>query len=93
MDCDLRPTIKKYNIASKYHQPISFQKLKGRYHKCNCSLQKEPTNTQKVIVTWKSSLPKDRKVASRDSLIEKGGKRERGGLKVKLLDPEAKENH
>ena len=32
-------------------------------------------NTQKVIMTRKPSLPRDKEVTSRDSLIEKGEKR------------------
>ena len=93
VDCDLKPTIRKYNIASKHHQSIQCQKLDRHYHRCDCNLHKEPSNTQIVMTTRKSSLPEDRKVASRDSLIYKGGEREKKGLFLSDLDLGLKESY
>ena len=61
----------KYNIASKHYQSIHRQEPNECYHKCDYRSQKEPPNTQKVMMTGKSSLLEDNKVASTKSLISR----------------------
>ena len=61
VDCDLRPTIKNYNITSKHHQLIQCQKPDGRYQIFDCSLSKELLNMQKGNGDWEIIITRGQK--------------------------------